>query len=138
MWNDCIDHGQVGQRGRYGVTRVAGIVTPLHRAVYCAEHGVTLSSIKGLVVRHVCDNPRCINPTHLELGTHKDNSADMVKRGRSCTGERNAACKLSDIEVQWIRDCYIPRHPTNGATALAASYGLSVAQISRIVCGLSR
>ena len=36
----------------------------------------------GIVVRHKCDNPECTNPNHLELGTQKDNVADMMKRGR--------------------------------------------------------
>lgn len=36
----------------------------------------------GLVVRHKCDNPRCVNPSHLEVGTQKDNSMDTSRRGR--------------------------------------------------------
>jgi hypothetical protein len=40
----------------------------------------------NMVIRHKCDNPKCINPDHLELGTPYDNSADMVARGRSTAG----------------------------------------------------
>jgi hypothetical protein len=42
---------------------------------------------KGMVIRHKCDNPKCINPAHLELGTPYDNSADMVARDRSTVGK---------------------------------------------------
>lgn len=40
------------------------------------------NDIEGKVVRHVCDNPRCLNPTHLILGSNVDNVADMDERGR--------------------------------------------------------
>lgn len=43
----------------------------------------------GEVTRHSCDEPDCVNPEHLFAGTHADNVADRVSRGRSATGERN-------------------------------------------------
>lgn len=41
---------------------------------------------EGMIVRHMCDNPRCINHEHLQLGTVKDNTDDMMKRGRWAGG----------------------------------------------------
>ena len=92
---DCIDHGQVGKKvidrknfkGGYGYTKRAWGGKPkrtvkLHRAVYCDYHGLSLDYIEGMVVRHICDNPRCINPLHLMLGTQQDNIDDMMERGR--------------------------------------------------------
>lgn len=52
----------------------------VHRIVYQLSTG---ESIDGLVVRHKCDNPRCINPDHLEVGTVIDNVQDRNERGRT-------------------------------------------------------
>lgn len=51
----------------------------VHRIVYSLLHG----DIDGLVVRHKCDNPKCINPDHLEIGTQSDNTKDRCVRGRT-------------------------------------------------------
>ena len=55
----------------------------MHRAEYCLANGLTLEDIAGLVVMHTCDNPRCINPEHLVLGTQRDNMLDMRNKGRA-------------------------------------------------------
>ena len=52
-----------------------------HRVAYALANGMVMPDPE-LVVRHKCDNPRCIRAEHLELGTHKDNIADAVSRGR--------------------------------------------------------
>lgn len=61
-----------------------------------------------LVVRHTCDNPGCVNPDHLILGTVLSNSRDMVDRGRSLRGERNHKAKLHILQVRAIRESSLP------------------------------
>jgi hypothetical protein len=62
----------------------------------------------GLLILHKCDNPRCVNPEHLYVGTHNDNSRDMMERGRGSFvgGEENPHAKLAKEEVSQIRNAY--------------------------------
>lgn len=72
----------------------------MSRYVYEQSHG---KIAHGLVVRHKCDNRMCININHLELGSCKDNSQDMVSRNRQAKGESNSKSKLSELQVIEIR-----------------------------------
>lgn len=131
----CIDHGRnVGGFG-YAKTYRNGKSVGLHRVVYCMQNQVTLESIAGLVIRHSCDNPRCINPAHLELGTHKDNSADMQRRGRNgqTRGPARPNAKLTQEQVTWVRSNYIAGDKTFGCRSMARILGVYHAVISRIV-----
>ncbi len=81
---------------------------------------------KGLQVLHTCDNPRCVNPLHLFLGTQNDNMKDMVKKGRHSRGSRNGMAKLNE---DLVRSIY---HDPRGRVELSQSYGVSLSVISNI------
>lgn len=79
--------GTITQYG-YGQFKYAGKTHRAHRVIYELTNGPIPD---GFIVRHKCDNRRCVNPAHLELGTHIDNMADMRTRGRSATGDRSSS-----------------------------------------------
>lgn len=72
-----------------------------HRYSYFITHG---EIPEGLMIRHKCDNSLCVNPSHLETGTHKDNMRDMAERKRvNAKGERNSQAKLNEEQVREIK-----------------------------------
>ena len=72
--------------GGYGVVSFKRIRKLAHRVSFEYYKG---KIPEGLIIRHTCDNPMCINPDHLIVGTNSENSKDMVKRGRSLKGNKN-------------------------------------------------
>lgn len=87
----------------------------------------------GLMVLHKCDNPPCVNPDHLFLGTHKDNYDDMVKKGREVRsgvkGSKSHFAKLNDKKVIEIR-ALIKKGVTQDK--ISKKYGVSRAHIGNI------
>lgn len=69
---------------------------PAHRLSYLIHRGRIPS---GKCVLHRCDNPPCVNPEHLFVGTKLDNARDMVSKGRHSYGDRQGASKLSEAQV---------------------------------------
>lgn len=137
--SNCIDHGKIGDKDGYTTVRYNGEVHRAHRVVYCQHNNVTIESIKSLVVRHSCDNTRCINPEHLLLGTHQDNMDDKMERGRwhggAPSGEKNGRAKLTEEQVLWARSVYIPRHKEFGAKALSKKLNVSKSTMSAAIIG---
>lgn len=138
----CIDHGKsVSLRPEgYALVGIKGKrsrCTGLHRLVYCEHNNLTLQDIEGKVVRHKCDNPRCINPKHLLLGTRADNNRDRAERGRSAKTVPSRQ-SLTDEQVAEIRREYVKGSQVYGAPALGRKYGVHQSYINRIVKGVER
>lgn len=101
------------------------------RVSWMLEHGDMPPS--DIFVCHTCDNPPCVNPNHLFLGTISDNTADMVTKRRQQRGEHHAHRKLTRRQVLAIRRTY-RRTPHRGIqTKLAEKYGVSRSVISTII-----
>jgi hypothetical protein len=107
-----------------------------HRAAWVLIHGLIPP---GLIVCHHCDNPPCVNPSHLFLGTPQDNVDDRVRKGRSSRlishfGETSPKAKLTAAQVAEIRE----RYSAGGVyqRELGEEFGVDQTQIGRIVRGV--
>lgn len=118
-------------RDGYGIKTVLGRRFRAHRLAYAAHHHVAIP--KGLMVRHKCDVPGCINPKHLVLGTDADNMRDKKERGRAPKGEAHVSAKLSAAAVGMIRTLYLAGHREFGGAALGRRFGVTGQQVGRIV-----
>lgn len=89
----------------------------------------------GPVVMHTCDNPSCVNPAHLVLGTQADNVHDCITKGRlpERSGERNGRAKLTAETVATIRRTATGRYGER--MQIAREYGISSGQVSKILAG---
>lgn len=90
----------------------------------------------NLEVRHTCDNPGCVRPEHLILGTHLENMQDCTNRNRGVKGERNGRCKLTEKDVLEIRTKYKKGnkwHPGYSAYTLAKEYNVHPSEIWVII-----
>jgi hypothetical protein len=90
-----------------------------HRWIWEHLHGALG---EGLVVRHRCDNPPCVNPEHLTPGTQRENVGDAIDRGRFTVGERNGNARLTEEVVRDIRHrVALGERPVDVARSLSIS-----------------
>lgn len=124
LWTACIC-----KRKGYGRRRVNGKTVWAHRWAYCQHHGIPLSAIDGLVIRHKCDVRACVNPEHLETGSEQDNTDDMVARGRQPAHSH----KLTHADAAVIK-----AKVQAGASmrAVGRLYGVHHSSVSAIVRGV--
>ncbi len=136
-WERCAKTGcwlwTASTAGRgYGQLRVPGT----RRNVYA--HRFSYELFKGPIPRgmqllHSCDNPGCVNPEHLSIGTCKDNLQDMKSKGRHLRGERNARAVLAPGQVEAIK--VLLNHSGLSQVEIGRQFGVHQTIISKIKRG---
>jgi hypothetical protein len=139
MWDSATD------KDGYGIFGIDGKDLKAHRYSYSACVGVIPD---GLCICHQCDNPTCVNPKHLFLGTNKQNTQDRHNKNRDAKGitsgaythpearrigEDNGNAKLSTDIVVAIRSEYKPHSKDCDQKQLAKKYNISKEQVYRII-----
>jgi hypothetical protein len=109
-------------RGGYGFAWFEHRGWQSHRLAWTLTNGAIPD---GMVVRHRCDNPPCCNPSHLELGSHNDNVADAVERGRTKLGRGRGTVRerrpgVFEVQVMAGKDPLTGRYRMRSRTAKGA------------------
>ncbi len=97
-----------------------------HRVAWEAHHAEPVPT--GLCILHRCDNPACVNPSHLFSGTRPENSADMVTKGRAPKGDAKPLSRLTASQVLEIRRLYAAGGVSQ--QALGDQFGVHIMTIS--------
>lgn len=134
--NSCWEWGGTLDSNGYGVFSIKHILIKAHRFSYLSWHG---NIDKSLQICHSCDNPRCVNPTHLWQGTQAENNKDRHSKNRTKTGHiygsENKMSKLKEDDVLWIIENYNPKYWST--RKIAHKFSVSQTSIRNILSGKS-
>lgn len=119
--------GSINNKG-YGNVRIYNKLWLPHRVSYIISCG---EIPENMHVCHRCDNPKCVTPKHLFLGSAKQNAADKVTKNRQSKGVTHGGHKLSEKEVKEIRKLYLGGGESH--RSLAAKYNVTYGLISYIL-----
>ena len=126
IWKGAVD------KNGYGLFRVQGKTTRVARFLWQVNNDRRLTSDEHVL--HSCDNPCCVNPEHLHLGSHAQNMADMAAKGRANRpiGAANGRARLTPEQVLSIR-----AEAAAGVTqgVLSTRYGVSRGAIYHVLAG---
>jgi hypothetical protein len=125
LWTGS-DDGRSDSGEGYGKFLYEGRSIRAHRVAYMLTHG---EIPEGNCIMHMCDNPKCVNPEHLLPGTHKENMADKISKGRGGNGVKRAYRLLTDDQA---REIYQSQKSNR---ALAREYGMDPGSVRSIKRG---
>ena len=114
--------------GGYGIIRAGRRTIPTHRLAWELAHGLIPS---GLCVLHRCDNPKCVRPYHLFLGTQTDNIKDREQKKRTANGIKIRHAILNDAIVRKARIAHYRRGESRAS--LARKYKVGFMTMHRAV-----
>jgi hypothetical protein len=115
--------------GGYGSIRINGKAERAHRVAYTLTVGPIPD---GMLLRHTCDNPKCVNPAHLLFGGKRENTKDALERGQHVVGEKHYKAKLQNHAIATIRSALAAGVP---GKYLAKQFGVDQTTISSIKLG---
>lgn len=139
----CHEYQRIEPSQKYGRIWVTGAGLMLaHRVSWILANGPIPD---GQFVCHSCDNPPCVNPEHLFIGSPGDNMRDMHAKGRAnpVKGDDHWAAQLTADEVREIRERYVPgmrasRRTGRSSVELAHEFGVTYNHIARVAKGKKR